>query len=51
MRIVLGDSAVGGFETLQILRSPSMVCEANISDFCFVDEACQAKLTIGEGAR
>lgn len=22
-----------------------------MSDFCFVDEACQAKLTIGEGAR
>lgn len=26
-----------------------MVCTANISDFCLADEACQAKLTIGDG--
>ena len=51
IRIVFGDSAIGGLETLHIRRSPSIVCEANMSDFCFVDEACQAKLTIGEGAR
>ena len=51
MRIVFGTSAAGGFATLQTRRSPSIVCDASISDFCFVDEACQAKLTIGDGAR
>ena len=49
--MVLGVSAVGGFATLQTRRSPSIVCDASISDFCFVDEACQAKWTIGDGAR
>lgn len=47
--ITLGDSVPGGFGTLQTLRSPSDVCEASISDFCFDDDACQAKLTIGDG--
>lgn len=50
-RIVLGDSAVGGFETPQTRKSPSEVCVASISDFCFVEDACHAKFTIGEGAR
>lgn len=51
MRIVFGVSAVGGFATLHTRRSPSKVCDINMSDFCFVDEACQAKLTIAEGER
>jgi hypothetical protein len=46
-----GGSAVGGFETLQTLRSPSAVCVASMSDFCFDDEACHVRFTIGEGAR
>ena len=50
-RMTLGVSAVGGLAMLQTLRSPSKLCIANISDFCLVDEACHAKLTIGEGAR
>lgn len=49
--MVFGDSAVGGLETLQTRRSPSEVCVANISDFCLVDDACQARFTIDEGAR
>lgn len=49
--MVLGDSAVGGFETLHTRKSPSDVCVANMSDFCFVDDACHARFTIGEGAR
>lgn len=49
--MVFGCSAVGGFETLQTLRSPSIVWEANISDRCFVDDACHDRLTIGDGAR
>lgn len=36
---------------LQTSKSPSLVWLANISDFCLVDEACQANDTIGEGAR
>lgn len=51
IRMVLGCSAVGGFETLQTRRSPSIVWEANMSDRCFVDDACHDRFTIGEGAR
>jgi hypothetical protein len=40
---------VGGFDTLQTRRSPSAVSVANISDFCFEDEACQASPTIADG--
>lgn len=47
----MGVSAVGGFAILQTRRSPSDVCVANISDFCFDEDACQASITIGEGAR
>ena len=50
-RMTLGLSAVGGLAMLHTLRSPSKLCIANISDFCFVDEACHARFTIGEGAR
>ena len=49
--MVFGASAVAGFATLQTRRSPSIVCDTSMSDFCFVDEACQARLTMGEGAR
>jgi len=49
--MTLGVSAVGGFATLQTRRSPSEVCVANMSDFCFDEEACQANVTIGDGAR
>lgn len=51
IRIVLGDSAVGGFETLHTRRSPSDVCVANMSDFCLVEDACHDRFTIGDGAR
>lgn len=51
IRIVFGASAVAGFATLHTRRSPSNVCVASMSDFCFEDEACQARLTIGEGDR
>lgn len=36
---------------LQTRRSPSNVRTANMSDFCFVDEACHARCAIGDGAR
>lgn len=49
--MVFGASAVAGLATLHTRRSPSIVCDTNISDFCFDDDACQARLTIGEGAR
>lgn len=49
--MVLGGSAVGGFETLQTRKSPSCVWEANMSDRCLVDDACHDRLTIGDGAR
>ena len=51
IRIVLGVSAVGGFETLHTRRSPSEVCEASISDLCLDEDACHARFTIGDGAR
>lgn len=50
-RITRGDSFPGGFDTLQTLRSPLEACVASISDFCFDEEACQAKDTIGDGPR
>lgn len=36
--------------TLQTRRSPSRVCDDSMSDFCLDDDACQARVTIGEGA-
>ena len=44
-------SAVGGFATLHTRRSPSVVCVASMSDFCFVDDACHARCAIGDGPR
>ena len=51
VRIVLGVSAPAGFETLQTRRSPSALCTASMSDFCFDDDACHARPRIGDGAR
>ena len=42
--IVLDDLAM-----LQTRKSPSWVCVASISDFCREDEACHARVTIGDG--
>lgn len=50
MRITLGGSVWGAFATLQTRRSPSAVCVASISDFCFDDDPCQDSAVIGEGA-
>lgn len=50
-RMVRGGSFSGGFETLQTFKSPFNACEASISDFCFDDDACHAKLIKGDGAR
>lgn len=49
--MTLGVSLVGGFATLQTRRSPSNVCVASMSDFCFDDEACHVSETIGDGPR
>ena len=49
-RIVAGAADFTGFAILQTLRSPSNVCVASMSDFCLAEEACHARLTIGEGA-
>jgi hypothetical protein len=52
MRITHGESPPWGtLGTLHTLRSPSDVWAANISDFCFEEEPCQASPAIGEGAR
>ena len=50
-RITRGDSFTGGFATLQTLKSPFEDCVANMSDFCFDEDACQASERIGEGPR
>ena len=49
LTILAGSSALYDLVTLQTRRSPSWVCTANMSDFCRDDEACQARVTIGEG--
>lgn len=51
MRTTLaGSLLLNDFATLHTLRSPSSVCTANMSDFCRADEACQARVTMGDGA-
>lgn len=50
-RMIFGGSAVGGFATLQTLKSPSAVCIANMSDFCLVEDECHARWAMGDGAR
>ena len=50
--MMFGDSPVcGAFGILQTLRSPSEVCVASISDFCFEDDPCQANPVTLEGPR
>ena len=49
-RIIVGDADFAGLAMLHTRRSPSNVCVASISDFCFAEEACHARLTIGDGA-
>ncbi len=51
IRMVFGDSAVGGLEILHTRKSPSEVWVANMSDFCLVDDACHARLAMDDGAR
>lgn len=48
--MIFGAAAVGGLATLQMRKSPSKVWMASISDFCFVEDACHARLVIGDGA-
>lgn len=50
-RMTRGDSFPGGFATLQTRKSPLEACVANMSDFCFDDEACHARERIGDGPR
>lgn len=45
-----GSLLLNDFATLHTLKSPSSVCTANMSDFWREDDACQARVTIGEGA-
>lgn len=42
---------VGDFAMLHTRRSPSLVWDASISDFCLELDACHANVTIGDGAR
>lgn len=42
-------SALCDLATLKTRRSPLRVCVASMSDLDFVDEACQARVTIGDG--
>lgn len=44
-----GDSVDGCLATLQTNKSPSIVCDANISVFCLVEEACQESDITGDG--
>ena len=48
--MVVGVADFAGFAILHTLRSPSNVCVTSMSDFCLADEACHARLTIGDGA-
>lgn len=50
-RTTLAESLLeGDFAMLQTRRSPSCVCVASMSDFCREEEACHARVTIGDGA-
>ena len=46
-----GVSLLGCFAMLQTLRSPSSICVASMSDFCFEDDPCHANVTTGDGGR
>lgn len=47
--MMFGGSVSGCFGTLQTLRSPSDICVASMSVFCFEDEPCQASPVIRAG--
>lgn len=47
--MILGGSVAGVFETLQTRKSPSEVCVASISVFCFEEDPCHASPVIGDG--
>ena len=49
--MVFGTSAPAGLAILHTRKSPSALCTANISDLCLEEEACQARPTMGDGAR
>lgn len=50
-RTILAASLLeGDFAMLQTRRSPSWVWVASMSDFCREEEACHARVTIGDGA-
>lgn len=44
-----GSSGLNFLATLQTRRSPSRIWTESMSDFCRDDEACHAKLTMGDG--
>jgi hypothetical protein len=47
--MMLGASPLAVFGMLQTRKSPSTVCAASMSDFCFDDEPCQASMFRGDG--
>ena len=47
---MFGASWLGVFGMLQTRRSPSVVCVASMSVFCFDEDPCQASPVILEGA-
>lgn len=47
--MILGVSPPDCFGTLQTLKSPSEVCVASMSVFCFDDDPCQASPVIRAG--
>lgn len=49
--MMFGCSLLGALGTLHTRRSPSMVCVASMSVFCFEEEPCQASPVMREGAR
>lgn len=49
--MIVGESCWPVFGTLHTLRSPSAVCVASMSVFCFDEEPCHARPAIRDGAR
>lgn len=47
--MMFGASVCGYFDTLQTLRSPSAVCVASMSVFCFDEDPCHASPVIFAG--
>ena len=48
--MMFGESVWGGLGMLHTRKSPSAVCVASMSVFCFVEDPCQASCAMGEGA-